>query len=161
MWSIGSKYESDDYYQNLNQELLTMIDHQQHLVANLSNTSSWIYHSFPNLNWCGFYLWNEVEQNLILGPFQGKPACFYIPKGRGVCGSSFELGKSIRVSDVSTFEDHITCDTNSLSELVIPLIKNGQKYGVLDLDSPHKGRFTQRDEDGLTFVMNSLSEKLF
>lgn len=160
MWIIQSKYGSKDFYQSLEKELLSLIEGEKNLIANLANISSWIYHTFPDLNWSGFYLWNEEDQELVLGPFQGKPACIRIRPERGVCGAAYSTQKTLRVDDVEAFPGHIACDSASQSELVIPLIKNGKVYGVLDLDSPKKGTFSNEDEAELTRIMNLLSTQL-
>lgn len=118
-----------------------------YLTANLANTSALIFETLPNLNWAGFY---RMEGGaLVLGPFQGKPACIRIAVGKGVCGSAVQEGRTIRVEDVHAFPGHIACDGASNSEIVIPLRKNGEIWGVLDIDSPIIGRFTQEDQQGL------------
>lgn len=118
-----------------------------YLTANLANTSALLFETLPNLNWAGFY---RMEGGaLVLGPFQGKPACIRIAVGKGVCGSAVQEGRTIRVEDVHAFPGHIACDGASNSEIVIPLRKNGGIWGVLDIDSPLVGRFTQEDQQGL------------
>jgi L-methionine (R)-S-oxide reductase len=161
MWIIEAKYGQDDFYLNLEKEILSLIDGEKNLIANLSNISSWIYHTIPNLNWCGFYLWDKTDQELILGPFQGKPACIRIKPHRGVCGASYSQKKTLRISDVHEFQGHIACDSQTNSELVIPLIKNDLVFGVLDLDSPLRSNFTEEDETKLTYLMNRVSELIF
>jgi L-methionine (R)-S-oxide reductase len=142
-------------------ELFALIEGEKNLIANLANISSWIYHALPNLNWCGFYLWNEEDQELVLGPFQGKPACIRIKADRGVCGAAFSTGKSLRVNDVHAYPGHIACDSASESELVIPLKHQGKIFGVLDLDSPKLNRFSAEDESELTKLMNQISPLIF
>lgn len=162
MWHIHSVYDdSTKYYQDLEKELLGLIEGEKNLIANLSNIASWIYHAFPGLNWGGFYLWNNEDQELVLGPFQGKPACIRIKPNRGVCGTAYSKGETVRVLDVHAFPGHIACDSASLSELVIPLKKNGKVYGVLDLDSPTLAHFSENAEKELTRIMNKISEKIF
>lgn len=161
MWIIQSKYGTPDFYTSLQKELFALIEGEKNLIANLANISSWMYHTIPDLNWAGFYLWNEADQELVLGPFQGMPACIRIRPSRGVCGAAYSKALTVRVNDVNEFPGHIACDSASLSELVIPLVHNGVVYGVLDLDSPKKGRFTQQDEVELTRVFNALSKQLF
>ena len=118
-----------------------------YLTANLANTSALLFETLPNLNWAGFY---RMEGGaLVLGPFQGKPACIRIAVGKGVCGSAVQEGRTIRVEDVHAFPGHIACDGASNTEIVIPLRKNGGIWGVLDIDSPLVGRFTQEDQQGL------------
>ena len=113
-------------------------------VANAANLSALIFQSFEGLNWAGFYFYKDGE--LVVGPFQGKPACVRIPMGRGVCGRAAESRKVIRVFDVEAFDDHIVCDAESRSELVVPLVRGSELIGVLDLDSPRTGRFSESDE---------------
>ncbi len=161
MWIIEAKYGEKDFYLKLEKEISSLIEGEKNLFANLANISSWIYHTLPNLNWCGFYLWDKTDQELVLGPFQGKPACIRIKPHRGVCGAAYTQRKTVRVSDVNEFPGHIACDSSTESELVIPLIKNGIVYGVLDLDSPFKRNFTEIDEIQLTSIMNVVSDKIF
>jgi GAF domain-containing protein len=161
MWIIQSKYGSDNFYENLEKELSSLIDGEKNLIANLANISSWIYHSFPDLNWSGFYLWNEEDKELILGPFQGKPACIRISPERGVCGAAYAQKKTLRVDNVDSFPGHIACDSASKSELVVPLLVNGKVHGVLDLDSPFVNRFNEQDEREFTRIINKISKQLF
>ena len=162
MWIIQSNYKDiEKFYPLLRQELKGLVDGEKNLIANLANISSWIYHSMPELNWCGFYLWSEKDQEMILGPFQGKPACLRIKSGRGVCGTSYQEKRTLNVQDVHEFPGHIACDSASRSELVIPLMKNGVIYGVLDLDSPNLARFSLTDEKKLTEIMNELCELIY
>lgn len=161
MWHIQAKYGSGDFYQNLEKELHALIDGEKNLVANLSNLSSWVYHAYPDLNWCGFYLWSDEDKELVLGPFQGMPACIRIRPERGVCGASYTQNKTLRVDDVHLFPGHIACDSASRSELVVPLFKNGKVFGVLDLDSPTVGRFSEQDEKEFTSIFQTISQKIF
>jgi L-methionine (R)-S-oxide reductase len=161
MYEIEARYESETFYKDLESELLSMISGEKNLIANLANISSWIYHAIPDLNWCGFYLWQNDDGELVLGPFQGRPACIRIRPERGVCGAAYTTGQTIRVEDVHDFPGHIACDAASISELVIPLNKNGIIYGVLDLDSPSKSRFKERDEKELTRIMGIISNHIF
>ncbi|ACC97663.1 Putative GAF sensor protein [Elusimicrobium minutum Pei191] len=116
-------------------------------VANMANTAAVIFNSLPRLNWAGFYILKGDK--LVLGPFQGKPACVRISLGKGVCGVSARERKTLVVSDVHEFPGHIACDSASQSEIVVPIIKNGTLFGVLDIDSPIKNRFS--DEDRIFF----------
>ena len=125
-------------------------------VSLLSNASAFIMQTTPNLNWSGFYLYEN--NHLILGPFQGKPACVRIEVGKGVCGTAFELGRPINVANVHEFEGHIACDADSNSELVIPLVKNGIKIGVLDLDSFLYDRFDEATENYLIALARLMLE---
>ena len=118
-----------------------------HLIANLANVASLIFNSVDDISWAGFYILQGNK--LVLGPFQGKPACIEIPLGRGVCGTAAFEDRVVAVDDVHDFPGHIACDPDSRSELVVPLHKDGKVFGVLDLDSTVKDRFT--DEDSRTF----------
>jgi GAF domain-containing protein len=120
---------------------------QRDLVANAANLSALLFHSLYDVNWAGFYFLKGGE--LLVGPFQGKPACVTIPLGRGVCGTAAASGRIQRVADVQAFDGHIACDSDSRSEIVVPLVFSGEVRGVLDLDSPVPDRFDQRDEDML------------
>lgn len=161
MWIIQSNYNNiETFYPTLKNELLALVEGENNLIANLANISSWIYHSMPNLNWCGFYLWSQSDQELILGPFQGKPACLRIKPERGVCGASYSQQKVMNVPDVHAFAGHIACDSASRSELVIPLMKNNKVIGVLDLDSPQVARFSKIDEDELSAIIKLIAEKI-
>ena len=115
-----------------------------------ANISALIYDSFDDLNWAGFYLMRDGR--LHLGPFQGKVACTVIPVGKGVCGTAVERGEVIRVDDVHAFPGHIACDSASESEIVLPIRRNGEIIGVLDIDSPIRGRFSEEDEKALTKI---------
>jgi len=117
-------------------------------ISNAANLSALIFQALPEVNWVGFYF--EVSGVLMLGPFQGNPACVEIEIGAGVCGTAAQSGASQRVDDVHAFEGHIACDTASEAELVVPLFKNGRLLGVLDIDSPRRGRFSAADEAGVT-----------
>ncbi len=161
MWIIQSKYGEEDFFINLEKELLSLIEGEKNLIANFSNIASWIFHSMPDLNWSGFYLWEDTDQELVLGPFQGKPACIRIKPGKGVCGTAYSEARTMRVDDVDLFPGHIACDSASLSELVIPLIKNDKVMGVLDLDSPILNRFSDEDANELTKIINKISEKIY
>lgn len=162
MFHIESIFDdSQKYYDSLERELMGLIEGEKNLIANLANISSWVYHAYPELNWSGFYLWDESDQELVLGPFQGKPACIRIKATRGVCGAAYSKGETVRVDDVHAFPGHIACDAASLSELVVPLKKNGKVYGVLDLDSPKTHRFSANAEREFTRIMNKISEKIF
>ena len=116
-------------------------------IANAANLSALVFHALPELNWVGFYFFDGTE--LVVGPFQGQPACVRIPLGRGVCGTAASSGRTQRIEDVEAFPDHIACDAASRSELVVPLFRDGALVGVFDLDSPVPGRFDVEDQRGL------------
>jgi len=118
------------------------------MIANAANTSALMFQMMPELNWAGFYLLKS-EGELVLGPFQGKPACVRIPVGKGVCGTAVERKSSVVVEDVHAFPGHIACDAASRSELVVPLIHEGRVLGVIDLDSPVPSRFDAEDQTGI------------
>jgi L-methionine (R)-S-oxide reductase len=133
-------------YEELAVQLNSLLSGERDVVANLANAAAVIYHGLPDLNWAGFYLIRG--QTLVLGPFQGKPACVRIEQGKGVCGAAVERAASVLVADVHAFPGHIACDAASESELVVPLIRNGTVIGVLDLDSPVRARFDAGDQAG-------------
>lgn len=134
-------------YKELNQQLAALVGGVPHKIANLANAAALLYHTLDGLNWAGFYLMENGV--LVLGPFQGKPACIEIPVGRGVCGTAVAQDRTQLVYDVHQFPGHIACDGASNSEIVIPIHAGGQIAGVLDLDSPRIGRFTEADRAGL------------
>lgn len=129
-----------------------------HRIANLANVSALIFDTLEDLNWAGFYLLED--ETLVLGPFQGKPACIEIPVSRGVCGAAVREDRSQLVPDVHAFAGHIACDSASRSELVVPLHQNGAVIGVLDLDSPSPARFTEADRDGMERLARVLEQNL-
>ena len=136
-----------ELYSSLSAQLRSLLEGESDFIANAANVSSLLYHSLPDLNWAGFYLLKESE--LVLGPFQGKPACVRIAMGKGVCGTAAEQRQTILVEDVQVFPGHIACDSESNSEIVVPLIKDQRLVGVLDLDSPLFDRFDDDDARGL------------
>ncbi len=140
-------------HQSIVEQATALLAGQHDLIANAANLSSLLFHTLHEVNWVGFYFLKGDE--LIVGPFQGRPACVAIPVGRGVCGTAAQQRVVQRVADVNAFEGHIACDVASRSEIVIPLIRNGELIGVLDLDSPVTDRFDQDDE---TFLLNIASE---
>ncbi len=146
-------YNTD--YRMLQRQLQSLLEGETHWLANLANTSALLFSELDDLNWVGFYL-REGEE-LILGPFQGKPACVRIPLGKGVCGTAAAEGKVLVVPDVHAFPGHIACDAASRSEVVIPLMTSeGRLLGVLDVDSPVSNRFTSQDADGLGKIVGIL-----
>ena len=130
-----------------------------HLIANLANVSALIYTTMDELNWAGFYLTDGDK--LVLGPFQGRPACIEIPWGRGVCGTAAEKDETQLVPDVHAFPGHIACDCASRSEIVVPLHARGKIVGVLDIDSPVENRFTEADREGLEALCSLLEKYVF
>lgn len=133
-------------YRDLVQELDALLTGETDLTANAANAAAAIYHSLPELNWAGFYFLRDDQ--LVLGPFQGRPACVRIPMGKGVCGTAAIQRRSVLVPDVETFPGHIACDSASRSELVVPLLAGDRLIGVLDLDSPRLNRFDRDDQTG-------------
>lgn len=134
-------------YTLLQAQLESLLADERDFIANAAQFSAFLFHQLDDLNWAGFYL-NRNEE-LVLGPFQGQIACVRIPFGRGVCGAAAASRETQRVKDVHAFAGHIACDSASNSELVVPLIKGGRLIGVLDLDSPSVGRFSEQDQQGI------------
>lgn len=147
-----------EFYAELEQKFLALVAGEGDLLANLANTSALLFDALNEINWLGFYLVKGTE--LVLGPFQGKPACLRIAKGKGVCGTSWQLGQTLRIDNVHEFPGHIACDSASQSELVIPIFQAGEVYGVLDIDSPKLARFDIEDMDGLEAFCRSLESQL-
>jgi L-methionine (R)-S-oxide reductase len=149
--------DTQKFWHELTSEIKAMIVPE--LIPNLANISASIYHQLPKLNWAGFYLYDGKQ--LVLGPFQGKPACIYIPLTKGVCGKAANDLKTVLVDDVDKFPGHIVCDAASKSEIVIPIkTKDGKLLGVFDLDSPTLNRFTDSDKTGLEKIINILESSL-
>lgn len=146
-------------YQALNAQLAALIHGVPHRIANLANAAALLYHGMDGLNWTGFYLLEN--DTLVLGPFQGKPACIEIPVGRGVCGAAVAEGRTQLVRDVHQFPGHIACDSASNSEIVVPIHADGTIVGVLDIDSPNIGRFTEEDRAGLEAFVEVLEVELW
>ena len=144
-------------YALLHRQLRALIGGVPHGIANLSNASALLWQTLPELNWAGFYL--VKNGGLVLGPFQGKPACIEIPAGRGVCGTALAENATQLVPDVHRFPGHIACDSASRSELVIPLRRAGTVWAVLDLDSPLLHRFSEADRLGLEGFARILDEE--
>ncbi|OCA92236.1 GAF domain-containing protein [Pseudobacillus wudalianchiensis] len=151
----GTKEEN---YNLMIKQLRALLEGESNQIANLSNASALLNQFLERVNWVGFYLTEGNE--LVLGPFQGLPACVRIPFGRGVCGTAASEKKTQRIADVHAFPGHIACDAASQSEIVIPLIKDGQVFGVLDIDSPEKDRFDEIDEKMLEAFAFALVEHL-
>lgn len=145
-------------YAMLEQQLDALIGAEGDPLANSANFVGLLFAALPDVNWLGIYVLRDRE--LVLGPFQGKPACVRIPLGRGVCGTAAASRRTLRVADVHDFDGHIACDPASRSEIVIPLVFGGEVAGVLDVDSPLPGRFTRRDQDGLERICAAFTAQL-
>lgn len=146
--------EVDDkaaFYDELAQQLEGLLAGERDAIANAANTAALLFTTLPDLNWAGFYFLRSPDE-LVLGPFQGKPACVRIAVGRGVCGAAIAQRKTMLVEDVHVFADHIACDAASRSELVVPLVRDGRVFGVIDLDSPSLARFDRDDQRGIEAV---------
>jgi L-methionine (R)-S-oxide reductase len=149
--TVSTALPKRDFYDELAAQARALFAGETNLVANAANLSALLYHTMPDLNWAGFYF--LVDGELVVGPFQGKPACVRIAMGRGVCGLAAQTRRSQLVPDVHAFADHIACDAASRSELVVPLLMpDGTLLGVLDLDSPLPARFTEEDRDGIEAI---------
>lgn len=149
-----------ELYSSLQAQLHALINDEPDAVANMANCVALLFHALQDVNWVGFYLLQGDQ--LVLGPFQGQPACVRIPLGRGVCGAAAKEQRTFRVANVNEFPGHIACDSASKSELVIPLIaSNGELLGVLDLDSPLLNRFDEEDQAALESVAAIVSRKIF
>jgi GAF domain-containing protein len=151
-----------EFYQSLTVRLAALLEGERDMIANLANASALLNEELPDLNWVGFYLRRGAE--LVLGPFQGNPACVTIPWGRGVCGTAAAKDETQLVPDVHRFPGHIACDSASRSEIVVPLHRDGEVVGVLDIDSPVPGRFTPADREGLealVVLMEGRPERVF
>lgn len=145
-------------YKEIVRKISALTEGIPYAVANLSNVSALLWQELPGINWVGFYQWRDGA--LVLGPFQGKPACIRIPAGRGVCGAAVAEDRVLRVENVHEFPGHIACDCASNSEIVLPIHREGAVWGVLDIDSPHVGRFTEEDQAGLERVAAVLERML-
>lgn len=151
----GSKPEQ---YAQLAAQARALLSGESDRIANAANLSALIYHTLPDLNWAGFYFYDGTE--LVVGPFQGLPACVRIALDKGVCGAAARTRQTQRVEDVDAFPGHIACDSASRSELVVPLVKQDRLIGVLDLDSPRLARFDEEDQRGLETVAGIFVETL-
>jgi len=145
-------------YAQLAAQARALLAGERDRVANAANLSALVYHALPELNWVGFYFYDGTE--LVVGPFQGQPACVRIPLDRGVCGAAASSGETQRVEDVEAFPGHIACDAASRSELVVPLFHDGALLGVFDIDSPVAGRFDVEDQEGLEEIARVYVESL-
>jgi len=143
----GTKPEQ---YAALAEQARALLAGETDAIANAANLAALVYHALPGLNWVGFYFFDGKE--LVVGPFQGLPACVRIALDKGVCGAAARTGQTQRIDDVHAFPGHIACDAASRSELVVPLFKDGQLFGVFDLDSPEPARFDAEDQSGLEIL---------
>ena len=150
--------DKQHHYAELAKQAASLISGESDHIANMANLSALLYWGLNDVNWAGFYLLKEQE--LVLGPFHGKPACIRIPVGKGVCGTAVSQNRAQLVYDVHEFDGHIACDAASNSEVVLPVYVNGKIFAVLDIDSPSVGRFEQADLDGLQQIVNSLEASL-
>ena len=150
--------DKETFYQDLLNAAEGLTADEPDAVANMANVSALIWESLPDLNWAGFY--RNVDGELVLGPFQGRPACIRIPFGKGVCGAAAKTLQVQRIQDVNAFPGHIACDAASASELVVPIVRGGKLIAVLDLDSPTPGRFTEEDETGCVALCELLAKVL-
>lgn len=150
----GAHNNKSLFYKDLAHSLQVLIGEEKNSIANMANMASLLYFTLPNINWSGFYLFDGNE--LVLGPFHGKPACIRIPLGKGVCGTSAEKRETIIVKNVHEFPGHIACDADSKSEIVLPIIVKDTLFGVLDIDSPTFERFDEEDKLGLEELIRIL-----
>jgi len=145
-------------YRDLASALQGLVAGEPDAIANMANAAALIYETLPDVNWVGFY--RNIGDELVLGPFQGRPACIRMTFDQGVCGAAAKTERVQRVEDVNAFPSHIACDAASASEIVVPLIRDGELLGVLDIDSPTRARFTQEDEAGVVKLGQILSRVL-
>ncbi|NMP31434.1 GAF domain-containing protein [Thalassotalea sp. M1531] len=150
--------EKAAFYQQLNEQVAAIIHGESDLIANMANISAILFEALEQVNWAGFY--RNVDNELVLGPFQGKVACIRIPLGKGVCGTAASEAQTLRVKDVHAFDGHIACDAASNSEIVIPVIVNNQVVAVLDIDSVAYDRFDETDQKGLEAIVSKLVEQV-
>ena len=148
---IDPNLAKPELYASVIAQARALMEGERDLIANLANVASLIYHSLPDLNWVGFYLLKGGE--LVVGPFQGKPACVRIALGKGVCGTAAARRASVIVENVHEFDGHIACDSASNSEIVVPMVRGNELLGVLDLDSPKFARFDAQDQAGLEQIV--------
>jgi L-methionine (R)-S-oxide reductase len=147
-------------YDLLDAQARALLSEEDDELANIANFAAFVYNEVPDLNWAGFYFSNEAGE-LVLGPFNGRPACTRLPAGRGVCGAAFTAGETTVVDDVNAYADHIVCDSASASEIVVPLRDAaGNVYGVFDIDSPRLARFSAADAAGIERLVSALVERV-
>ena len=158
MTQSSTQNQQETIYTDLLAQLDGLLAGETNWVANRANASALLFDTLANINWAGFYL--RTHDELVLGPFQGKPACIHIAFGKGVCGTAAKTRQTQRVANVHDFPGHIACDSASLSEIVIPLIRNGEVLGVLDIDSPSENRFDESDQMYLEKVARRVTEAI-
>jgi len=144
----------------LEQQIRALLAGERDFIANAANFAAFVYDALENVNWCGFYLAASATDDLVLGPFCGRPACARLPAGRGVCGAAASRGSTVVVDDVNAFPGHIACDTASRSEVVVPIAIQGKFAGVFDCDSPMPARFTDADRHGIERLVRAFSESV-
>ena len=157
-FAISDDLSSEAHYDDLVAAAEALVAGEPDAIANMANVAALIWQYVPDLNWAGFY--RVIDNELVLGPFQGKAACIRIEIGKGVCGTAAATGETQRVADVHAFPGHIACDADSRSELVIPIFKDNQVVAVLDLDSPLPDRFSESDQAGLTRLVTKIANAL-
>lgn len=156
--SVERKSDKAALYRDLSASLESLLDGEVDALANLANASALLSGALDRINWCGFYLLRGDK--LVLGPFQGKPACVRIPLGKGVCGTAAARRETLVVPDVNAFPGHIACDEASRSEIVVPILQGGALRGVLDVDAPEKDRFDAADRAGLEEFVRTLAPRI-
>jgi GAF domain-containing protein len=157
-FAIDTNAPKSDMYRELVRSADALTSGETDAVANMSNIAALLWEFLPDVNWTGFY--RVVDGELVLGPFQGKAACIRIPFGRGVCGAAAQTGETQLVEDVHAFPGHIACDANSASELVVPVMRDGQVIAVVDLDSPSRGRFDHDDALGIESLVAVIADRI-
>ena len=157
-FSIDTNAPKSDMYRELVKSADALTSGESDGVANMSNIAALLWEFLPDVNWTGFY--RVVDGELVLGPFQGKAACIRIPFGRGVCGAAAQTGETQLVEDVHAFPGHIACDANSASELVVPVMRDGNVIAVVDLDSPSRGRFDHDDALGIESLVAVIADRI-
>jgi len=158
VFSIDTNAPKSDMYRELVKSADALTSGESDGVANMSNIAALLWEFLPDVNWTGFY--RVVDGELVLGPFQGKAACIRIPFGRGVCGAAAQTGETQLVEDVHAFPGHIACDANSASELVVPVMRDGNVIAVVDLDSPSRGRFDDDDALGIESLVAVIADRI-
>jgi GAF domain-containing protein len=157
-FSIDTNAPKSEMYRELVKSADALTNGETDGVANMSNIAALLWEFLPDVNWTGFY--RVLDGELVLGPFQGKAACIRIPFGRGVCGAAAQTGETQLVEDVHAFPGHIACDANSASELVVPVMRDGQVIAVVDLDSPSRGRFDHDDALGIQSLVAIIADRI-